>query len=258
LENVMPVYGNTHTTTSFCASQISAYRYLLYLLLGSMHAFKLLNYSFREESRQVVKKYCGGGPEDEVIFCGSGATAAVHKLVHSISKPGDQPPIVILGPYEHHSNVLPWREITKDVFTVAIDSRGYVDMKDLKHILESVHKRAKSEGRRIIGSFSAGSNVTGSLTDDVAVTNLLHKYGGFSFWDFAAAAPHVQIRMNPGDEKNASKDAIFFSGHKFLGGPQTPGVLVVKKHVLRNPVPHGHGGGTVQFVTRDNHQYVKV
>ena len=114
----------------------------------------------------------------------------------------------------------------------------------------------------IIGLFSAASNVSGILNDDLALTALMHKYGGLAFWDYATAAPYVNIDMNPnvdGDENGlCAKDAIYFSMHKFVGGPQTPGVLIAKKEMFRNPVPHSGGGGTVVFVTDKDHFYIPV
>src|SRR5690606_34590958 len=108
-----------------------------------------------------------------------------------------------------------------------------------------------------IGSFSAASNVTGVLTDTNAVTRLLHEHGALSFWDYAAAAPYLDIEMNPrvGDPL-ARKDAIFLSPHKFVGGPGTPGVLVVSRKLLTNTVPVVVGGGTVAYVNPEHHRYV--
>ncbi|ODM91312.1 putative cysteine desulfurase [Orchesella cincta] len=237
--HVLPNYANTHTTTSRTSLQTTL---------------------FRDQARDIIRKVVGATDEDEVIFCGSGATAAVHKLVHHCLGPRTKPRklIVFVGSYEHHSNILPWREAASKVIQVPLDIYGNLDL-DFLHAKLKVEseKRSKKE-KLIVGCFSAGSNISGALTDDILITSIMHQYGGFAFWDYAAAAPHVQIRMNPGcGGFGAKKDAIFFSGHKFLGGPQTPGVLVVKKHVLLNPVPHGAGGGTVLFTTRKNHQYLE-
>ncbi|CAG7816342.1 unnamed protein product, partial [Allacma fusca] len=144
------------------------------------------------------------------------------------------------------------------VINVPVDSFGVMDLQYLECQLKKLASCDKNRGRPIYGCFSAGSNVTGFLTDDVRVTKLLHKYGGWCFWDYASTAPHATIRMNPGStyDTTANKDALYFSGHKFLGGPQTPGVLVVKRHVFRNPVPHNAGGGTIFFVTPERHAYL--
>jgi selenocysteine lyase/cysteine desulfurase len=122
----------------------------------------------------------------------------------------------------HFASPLQIINIPEDVF-------GRLDMKVLENILKNLASKLKLRKRQTIGVFSAASNVTGALTDDVAVTALMHSYGGWAFWDYAAAAPHVKIAMNPTTDSKrldhlAQKDALFFSGHKFLGGPQTTGI----------------------------------
>ena len=110
-----------------------------------------------------------------------------------------------------------------------------------------------------IGSFSAASNVTGVVSNNRAVSIMLHRHGALAFWDFAAAAPYVSIEMNPvgeGADPLAAKDAVFISPHKFVGGPGTPGVLVVKRALVTNRVPTIPGGGTVSYVSADGHSYV--
>jgi selenocysteine lyase/cysteine desulfurase len=153
--------------------------------------------------------------------------------------------VVFVGPYEHHSNELPWRESIADVVEILLADDGRIDMDDLV-----VQLRAYADRPVKIGSFSAASNVTGLLTDADAVTDLLHEHGALAFWDYAAAGPYVDIRMSAG------KDAVFLSPHKFMGGPQTPGVLVVRRDLVRNAVPTMPGGGTVEFVDPSGHQYV--
>jgi selenocysteine lyase/cysteine desulfurase len=111
-----------------------------------------------------------------------------------------------------------------------------------------------------IGSFSAASNVTGIVSDTREITRRLHAHGALAFWDFAAAAPYVRIDMNPcgpnGSDPEMSMDAIFISPHKFIGGPGTPGVLVVKRALLTNRVPSVPGGGTVSYVSSEDHSYI--
>ena len=107
-----------------------------------------------------------------------------------------------------------------------------------------------------IGSFSAASNVTGIVSDTYGIAALLHRHGALSCWDFAAAGPYVQIEMNPPGDPLRAKDAVFLSPHKFIGGPGTPGVLVVKRALLRNSVPTVPGGGTVSYVSPTGHQYL--
>jgi selenocysteine lyase/cysteine desulfurase len=113
----------------------------------------------------------------------------------------------------------------------------------------------------MIGSFPAASNITGLLNDDLTITALLHQYGALSFWDYATAAPHTYIDVNPkitGDVDGlCKKDAVYFSCHKFIGGVQTPGILIAKKKLFSNPQPDGGGGGSVFFVTNEDHRYLK-
>ncbi|CAN0454335.1 unnamed protein product, partial [Ascophyllum nodosum] len=112
------------------------------------------------------------------------------------------------------------------------------------------------------GSFAAASNLTGALEDTDAITEILHRGGALSFWDYATAAPYVEMDMNPDAPKESdnhllAKDAIFISGHKFLGGPGTPGVLVCKKKLFTGSSPAVPGGGTVLFVTSTDHAYIR-
>jgi selenocysteine lyase/cysteine desulfurase len=132
--------------------------------------------------------------------------------------------VVFTGPYEHHSNELPWRETIADVVAIGADADGHIDLADLAAQLD----RHASRPLRI-GSFSAASNVTGILSDADAIAALLHAHGALSLWDYAAAGPYVPIRAGesaPGAGDH--KDAIL-SPHKFIGGPQTPGVLVIHR-----------------------------
>ena len=247
---VMPLYANTHTETSGTGRQTTRYR---------------------EDARELIHKAVGGGPDDVVIFTGSGATGAINKLVDCLGIripaelddrfgftrqiPAEQRPVVFIGPFEHHSNELPWRESIADVVTIHEDEDGRLDLAQLEAELQRYQDRPLK-----IGSFSAASNVTGIGSDTRATQILLHRYGALSFWDFAAAGPYVEIQMNMAAHGEhgqlAYKDAIFISPHKFIGGPGTPGILVVKKHVLTNRVPAAPGGGTVSFVNPDEHRYL--
>lgn len=234
VNEVLPTYGNTHTTTSVTSLQTTL---------------------FRHESREILRNGFGASEDDAVIFVGSGCTGAVHKLINGLHLA--EPPIVFVGASEHHSNLLPWREIAARVIRINEDSNGLLDTVELEDLL----KTAKKENRKMIGCFSAASNITGTLYQDLKITALLHKYGALSFWDYASAAPYVKTVMNPTTvdypSGEAHKDALYFSMHKFVGGVQTPGVLVVKKSLLQNHIPNGAGGGTVFFVDRDNHLYLR-
>ena len=139
--------------------------------------------------------------------------------------PQAERPAVFVGPDQHHSNELPWRESIAEVVVIGEDADGHIDLAALESQLTRHAKRPL-----LIGSFSAASNVTGILTDTGAVAALLHAHGALSVWDYAAAGPYAPIRVSesrPGAGDH--KDAVFLSPHKFPGGPQTPGVLVVHR-----------------------------
>ena len=245
-DEVMPLYANTHTETSGTGRQTT---------------------QFRDDARQIIHQAVGGGEDDLVIFTGSGATGAINKLIDCMNLripadldarygfaariPEAERPVVFIGPFEHHSNELPWRESIADVVVIHEDADGHVD---LAHLAEELARYAARPLK--IGSFSAASNVTGIASDTNAISRLLHQHGAHSFWDFAAAGPYVEIVMNPPGDPLAAKDAVFISPHKFIGGPQTPGVLVVKRLLLRNTVPTCPGGGTVAYVNQSEHRYI--
>ena len=201
-----------------------------------------------------MRNSCNAGELDAVIFTGSGTTGAVHKLIKSLKLDS---PTVFVGPNEHHSNLLPWREIGASVVNIRANQHGQAD---LNH-LETELKTHRALGDVLVGCFTVASNVTGVLEDDLAVTSLLHKYGALSFWDYATAAPYVNIDVNPKVASDPSglcyKDAVYFSVHKFLGGVQTPGVLIAKKSLFQNCVPEGAGGGAVFYVTDTDHRFLQ-
>ena len=245
-DEVMPRYANTHTESSGTGLQTTR---------------------FREDARNIIRTAVGATANDAVIFAGSGSTGAIDKLIGilniripvdldkkwnlSTTIPESQRPVIFIGPFEHHSNELSWRETIADVVTITEDSEGHIDIEHLKREL------AKYQSRPLkIGSFSAASNVTGIISDTNAVSRLLHENGALAFWDYAASAPYVEINMHPADTL-ASKDAIFISPHKFIGGPGTPGVLVINRAIINNSVPVVPGGGTVAYVNTEEHRYLK-
>lgn len=145
---------------------------------------------------------------------------------------------MFIGPFEHHSNELPWRESIADVIKIGEDTDGHIDQEQLEaELIKYEHRPLK------IGSFSAASNVTGIISDTAGIAQLLHRYGALSFWDFAAAAPYVAIDMVIEDQPGAHKDAIFISTHKLIGGPGTPGLLIARKELFQNAVPGIPGAG---------------
>jgi selenocysteine lyase/cysteine desulfurase len=243
---VLPLYANTHTESSGTGLQTSR---------------------FREDARQIIRRCLGATDEHAILFCGSGSTAAIDRLVgvlglripsqledrHHLSDsiPESDRPVIFIGPYEHHSNELPWRESLATVITIDEDANGHIDIEQLAERLVEYGDRPLK-----IGSFSAASNVTGIITDTRAVSALLHQHDALAFWDFAAAAPYVEIDMGTKDDGDTFYDAVFISPHKLIGGPGTPGLLVARRELFTNRVPDVPGGGTVAFVNPDDHGYL--
>ena len=242
---VLPRYANTHTESSGTGLQTTR---------------------LREDARTLIRQAVHGDDTTCVVFCGSGATGAIDKLVGVLNLrlpadldqryglrdhiPAEERPVVFIGPFEHHSNELPWRESIADVVTIHEDADGHVDIAQLRAELTRFGDRPLK-----IGSFSAASNVTGIITDVDAVTRVLHEHGALAFWDYAAAGPYVDIDMAPADPAIA-KDAVFLSPHKFVGGPGAAGVLIARRELFTNTVPDVVGGGTVAYVNPDEHRYL--
>ena len=204
----------------------------------------------------------GKAASDMVLFTGNGVTGAVATLIDALnirasSEVSGKRPVVFVGPHEHHSNLLPWREAGCEVINVPAKD-GMVDYTALESMLSSVEYGYNSNLLRM-GAFSAVSNVTGLIADVDRIAVLLHKYNCLAFFDYASGAPYVKMNMNPAvmNEGDASKDAIYFSPHKCYGGTSTPGVLVVKKRLVSqtNP-PRVCGGGTVFYVTSESHRFL--
>lgn len=242
---VLPFYANTHSETSTTGLQTTR---------------------FREQARAQIRRSVGADYNYAVIFCGAGATGAVNHLIdimniripanldarYGLSKaiPADQRPVVFIGPYEHHSNELPWRETIADVIAINEDADGRIDLDHLEQQL-----RAHRDRELLIGSFSAASNVTGIISDMHGISSLLRAHNALSIWDYAAAAPYVAINVT-GQGETPAMDAVFISPHKFVGGPGSPGLLVVHKRLLDNTVPARPGGGTVSYVNEVEHVYL--
>ncbi len=247
-DQVLPLYANTHTESSGTGMQTTR---------------------LREDARAIIRRCVGGTDDHAVVFTGNGSTGAIDHMVRvlglripaqledryrlSDSIPVADRPIVFIGPFEHHSNELAWRESIADLVVIPEDSDGHVDLAALEEALV-----AHGDRRLKIGSFSAASNVTGITTDTAAVSSLLHRHGALAFWDVAAAAPYVGITVGCVDpnDPHSYKDAIFISPHKMIGGPGTPGVLVARRELFTNRVPTVPGGGTVAYVNPAEHSYI--
>ncbi|MFT7244776.1 MAG: selenocysteine lyase/cysteine desulfurase [Candidatus Azotimanducaceae bacterium] len=240
-DKVLPNYANTHSESSYTGKQMTL---------------------LRDQARQQVRESVNASEDHRVIFCGSGASAAIAKIIgvlglsipssledkYNFSQqiPDRERTVVFLGPYEHHSNDLQWRESTAKVVRIGLDRNGEIDVEQLKEELYLHADYAKK-----IGTFSAASNVTGIKSDVSGITKLLQDRGSLAFWDYAAAAPYVGI-----DIKTSGADAIFLSPHKLVGGPGTPGILIADKKIFNNRVPVIPGGGTVDFVSKTKESYL--
>ncbi|KAG4399025.1 hypothetical protein GLYMA_08G156300v4 [Glycine max] len=243
IKHLLPFYGNTHTCDSYVGSRTT----------------KMVH-----EASEYIKKCLGGGEDDALILCGSGTTAAIKRLqeVMGIAVPSvlrervlkslstEERWVVFVGPHEHHSNLLSWRQSLAMVVEIGLDDKGLLDMDALKLQLEAY----KDTNRPMLGSFSACSNVTGIYSDTRAIAQLLHRYKAFACFDFAASGPYVEIDVRSGESDGY--DAVFLSPHKFLGGPDSPGVLLMNKalYLLGSSPPSTCGGGTVTYVNAFNEQ----
>ena len=255
IQNILKSYANTHTEDDYSG------KYLTHLL---------------DKAEARIKEIVNAGKNEKIIFTGSGTTGALKRLqeilgiyippvtlerinkLHNITKEKEKQilekkgPVVFIGPYEHHSNELMWRESFVEIVVIKLDTNGMIDLKNLVENL----KNPAYKNRKKIGSFSACSNVTGILTKVYDIAKLCHENDTLVFFDFAAIAPYKKIDMNK-DEKSYF-DGIIFSPHKFLGGPGTCGILVFNENIYRKDLPPTTaGGGTVLYVGFKDQDYFK-
>ena len=231
LEEVLPYYANSHTQASFCGGYVTR---------------------LRREARAAIGRCCGAGAEHAVIFAGSGATAGINRLVNLFGIPqavaAGAVARVIIGPYEHHSNILAWRESGAEVVEIPEAPAGGVDMA----AFDAALARPAPAGP-LVCSFSAASNVTGIVADVCAITRRAKAAGAKMIWDYAGGGAYMRIAMNP--EPAAAIDAVVVSPHKFIGGPGASGVLIVRRDAVVSDRPTWPGGGTVRFVSPSAHDY---
>lgn len=242
---VLPLYANTHTEDS---------------------ATGAITTHLTHEAADYIKRCLGADADYKLVFPGTGATGALKRLqeilgvsvagqwrdrvVRSLD-PGERL-VVFVGPYEHHSNELSWRESLAETVTVPLDADGLIDLAALERLLTD----PRFVGRRLLGSFSAASNVTGLLTDVRAVASLLHRHGALAVFDYAASAPYVRIDVGPSVAgADDWLDAVVLSPHKFLGGPGSPGLLLFHRALYQLSSPTTAGGGTVSYVSSTQHRY---
>lgn len=237
-----PFVANTHTETSITGSAMTmAYH----------------------RARSIIKDHVNADENDVLITEGTGMTGVVNKLQRILGLkvsenlkeytqiPDELKPIVFITHMEHHSNQTSWLETIADVVIIPCKESGLICFDSYKKVLEEYKDRPIK-----IASVTACSNVTGIRTDYHQIAKITHQNGGLCFVDFACSAPYVDINMHPQDEE-AYLDAVFFSPHKFLGGPGTSGVLIFNKKLYKNIVPDNPGGGTVSYTNPwGDHDYV--
>jgi selenocysteine lyase/cysteine desulfurase len=223
-----PYVANTHTETTLTGT----------VMTNAYH-----------QASAIIKKHVNANAEDRLLFAGFGMTAAINKFqrILGLRLPEqfkdkvkiENKPLVILTHMEHHSNQTSWVECMVDIEIIRRTENGLPDLDHLQDILKSNINR-----KLIIGSFTACSNVTGIITPYHKMAEIMHEYNRLCFVDFSASAAYVDINMHPENDKQ-SLDAIFFSPHKFLGGPGSSGVIVFNSQLYHNKVPDQVGGGTV-------------
>lgn len=244
LTNVIgPNIGNTHTETSFTGSVMT-------------HAY--------HKAKQIIKDHVGANDKDIIIASGSGMTDVMNKFqriiglrvyekyVKFLHLSDEDRPVIFVTSMEHHSNQTSWVVSIGTVELIGLTAEGNVNLDHLKYLLDRYsYKKTK------IASITSCSNVTGIMTPYHEIAGIMHEHGGYCFVDFAASAPYIDINMHP-EKEEESLDAIFFSPHKFLGGPGTAGILVFNSDLYHNHIPDNPGGGTVDWTNPwGNHKFVK-
>ncbi|KAA3663298.1 MAG: aminotransferase class V-fold PLP-dependent enzyme [Calditrichaeota bacterium] len=230
INKIGPYVANTHTETTLTGT----------VMTDAYH-----------QAHHIIKKHVNASKEDVLLFAGFGMTTVINKFQRilglrvpekyqdCISVQENKRPLVIITHMEHHSNQTTWEECLCDVAIINRKEDGLPDLEHLRQILQENKKR-----ELLIGSFSGCSNVTGIITPYHEMAAIMHEFGGYCFVDFSASAAYLDIDMHPEDESQRL-DAIFFSPHKFLGGPGSSGVILFHKELYQNKVPDHPGGGTV-------------
>lgn len=215
------------------------------------------------EARHIIKHHVNASENDVLITDGTGMTGVVNKFQRILGLkipenlkaytniPEEKRPVVFVSHMEHHSNQTSWLETIAHVEVIPACEKGLLCLDSFAELLEK-HKNRTLK----IASITSCSNVTGIRTPYHEVAKMMHRYNGVCFVDFACSAPYVDINMHPEDEE-AYLDAIFFSPHKFLGGPGTSGVLIFNKKLYKNMIPDNPGGGTVSWTNPwGEHKYI--
>jgi len=233
LDEIHPFVANTHTDTNYTGSKMT-YAY--------------------HEAREIIKEHVRANKDDILISSGSGMTGVINKLqrilglkIHEKFKDAirlnqEDKPIVFVSHMEHHSNQTSWNETIADVVVVPPDEKRLVSVENFQKSIECYTNRKTK-----IVAITACSNVTGIVTPYMDIAELIHRYNGLCFVDFACSAPYVSMNIHVDDSRGRFLDAIYFSPHKFLGGAGTTGILIFNKNLYSNAVPDNPGGGTVDW-----------
>jgi selenocysteine lyase/cysteine desulfurase len=237
-----PFVANTHTETTVSGTAMT---------MAYHHA------------RHIIKHHVNAGEDDILITDGTGMTGVINKFQRILglkvpenlkaftNVPEEKRPVVFISHMEHHSNQTSWLETIAHVEVIPACEKGLLCLDSFSALLEKYRNHPLK-----IASITSCSNVTGIRTPYYEVAKLMHQHNGVCFVDFACSAPYVNIDMHPA-ENDAYLDAIFFSPHKFLGGPGTSGVLIFNKKLYKNMIPDHPGGGTVSWTNPwGEHKYV--
>ncbi|KAI9334890.1 pyridoxal phosphate-dependent transferase [Obelidium mucronatum] len=235
-EHVLPYYSNTHTETG---------------LLGRLMT------DLSQDARNTIKRQCHADPNEYAcLFLGSGSTSALNRVACLLDLKSPTNSVVFVSSAEHHSNLLIWREMGMKVVSIpTVLATGCIDLTLLEESLAE-----HSTYSNLIGSFTAASNIVGILQPVHKIARLMHKYNGLALFDYACAAPYVAIEMSPSHlDPLEHLDAVMISPHKFIGGPGTPGILIIRKRICRmGAAPVSPGGGAVAWVNGwGYHAYVQ-
>ena len=240
------LYANTHTNDSMTGRVMTKILHL---------------------AEAKIKKFLHADENYYIVPVGTGATGAILKLSEilglyiapalkiqlkeELDAKSSERPVVFIGPYEHHSNILIWKESNAEVVEIGLNSDGFIDIEELKVEI----KKDKYKGRKMIGAFSAASNISGIKSDVFGLVRVLHEHGALAVFDYAASAPYVDINVYEGVDY---LDAIYFSPHKFVGGPGSSGILIINKDIYETSYPPTvAGGGTVDYVSSAGYEFTE-
>ncbi len=240
---IYPLVANTHTDTN--------------------HTGMSTTYAYHK-AQQIIKQHVGAGADDVLISSNSGMTGIVNKFqrilglklheafIDKVHIEEKERPVIFVTHMEHHSNQTSWYETLAEVVVIPPDHEGLVDLAAFR---AKVREYADRETR--IAAVTSCSNVTGIITPYMDIAQMMHEEGGLCFVDFAASAPYIDIQMHENDGSGRYLDALYFSPHKFLGGPGSSGILVFNKKLYRNTIPDNPGGGTVDWTNPwGEHKYI--